>query len=392
MRSFFKKIVELISLVLVAILVGWALFYVATKTDLGAKLGFHKIASFINNEDAKPLEQKGDLRTVIQEAVPNLYIFDDRVGRKLKPNTTVHFKTPYFDTTITTNKDGFTGRNYPFETKNYRVAILGDSWVEAYGVTDTSRFPHMTEQYIYNKTQGKLRVDVMGFGVSGWGLGQQYAAIKHFVLKYKPDEIWVSFLITNDAGDNTPLMTPPPVGPTFIYSETEPDKIVDITFGYNALPSAVMDDRQKRYGDLLNDTWKDWTFGLLPYYWSTERNPKWDVIMDHTYQTLRLIKELCDKEGIKVSLIYRNTGYDSSQSNYEAFEKEAHAFIGKEIEMDRKLGFKRFRKRVEGMGISIINTLEMPPLTRSGEASSSKHAAFGNFFADVIIDRLSNEK
>jgi hypothetical protein len=50
------------------------------------------------------------------------------------------FRTASFDTTTITNRDGFTGRDYSLETNNYRVAIIGDSFVEAYGVDDRSRF------------------------------------------------------------------------------------------------------------------------------------------------------------------------------------------------------------------------------------------------------------
>src|SRR5258707_7289713 len=77
-----------------------------------------------------------DTQTIIQEAENIAYVDDIYVGRKLKPNTQIHYKTPYFETRVVTNSDGFTGRDHFERTSNYRVAILGDSMVEAYGVPD----------------------------------------------------------------------------------------------------------------------------------------------------------------------------------------------------------------------------------------------------------------
>ncbi|MGE5616467.1 MAG: hypothetical protein ACM3X5_06095, partial [Bacillota bacterium] len=267
MKSFLKSAAILI----VGLAVGLGLFWGFTKTAFYGRLVRQEVG-------------------IVQEAVPVLYYNDPDVGPMMKPRTKIHFKTPYFDTTVTTNGDGFTGRDYPIRKTNYRIAIMGDSAVEAYGVDDTNRFTYVTESMVYSKTGGKLKVDVMGFGVSGWGNVQHYAAIKKYVLKYQPDEIWLMYLPTNDTGDNTPLMNGPPLGPTFIYKSPDSDEIVDIAFGYPDVPAALEAERQRRYGVYLKDTWEKWNAGLMPYYWSPEHNPQWDLIMSHTLQTFRLIK------------------------------------------------------------------------------------------------------
>lgn len=330
---------------------------------------------------------------IIQEALPIVYVNDSDVGPMLKPNTKIHYKTPYFETTITTNAEGFTGRNYRLDTDHYRIAILGDSAVEAYGVADTNRFPHMTELRVYQKTGGKQKVEVMGFGVSGWGTVHHYGALRKYVLKYKPDEIWLMFMPTNDLGDNTPFLNAPPLGPTLIYKNPDSDEIIDIKFGYTAIPQVVQDERIRRYGkERLRDTLGKWTYGLLPYYWSSEQDPHWDLIMDQTYQTLGLIKKLCKKNNIKVSLIYRNTNYELNQKIFDQFKMKAQVFLKKNLPMERNLGIERFRKRVEDMGIDFINSQEMEKpgiTTKADESEVTKHFNMANFFSDIIIKKLN---
>src|SRR6185503_4558839 len=111
-----------------------------------------------------------------------------------------------------------------------------------------------------------------------WGTVQHYGAIRKYVLKYKPDEIWLMFLPTNETGDNTPLMNAPPNGPTFIYKSPDSSEIVDIKFGYPDVPAALEAERRRRYGKAVDETWGNWNGGLLPYYWSPEINPQWELI------------------------------------------------------------------------------------------------------------------
>jgi hypothetical protein len=332
---------------------------------------------------------------VIQAAFPVLYVQDDQVGVKLTPHTKIRFKTPYFDSTVVTNKEGFTGRSFAIEKRAYRIAILGDSAVESYSVSDDARFPAVMEQLIFDKTGGKQIVEVMGFGVSGWGPAHQYACLKHYVLKYSPDEVWIMFLPTNDFGDNTPLMNGPPTGPTFIYDDDDPEKIVDVAFGYPIPPAALLKQRRERYGAMLEGTRQRWTHGLLPYFWSDEKNPEWDLIESQGYQVLGLIKKLCDRQGIKMSVVYRVTGYDQSEANFRQFHAESEKFLGHSIEMQFGLSWKRFEARLAAMGIGFINTLKQQPkhtiATHKDAAEAAKHRDLADFLSDAFLARRKTQ-
>jgi hypothetical protein len=333
---------------------------------------------------------KGQGPLVVQEALPALYVTDPDVGPMLVPHTRIHFRTPSGDNTVTTNADGFTGRDYPVQKSNYRIAIMGDSAVEAYGVPDTSRFTYVTEALVYSKSAGKLKVDFMGFGVSGWGTVHQYGALRKYVLKYRPDEVWLMFLATNDTGDNTPLLNGPPNGPTFLYKDASSNEIVDIRFGYPDLPDALQAERKRRYGKYLDDTQARWSFGLLPHFWSAEHDPQWDLVMDHNLQTLRLVKKLCAENGIKVVLLYRMNPYERSAESFDAFRKEASAFLKRDLPMDRELGVARFRKQVEDLGIEFMDTRNLAEAgigTRKAEAQPDKHLELAQYLSDRILER-----
>ena len=190
-------------------------------------------------------------------------------------------------------------------------------------------------------------------------------------------------------------MNGPPLGPTFVYKSANSDEIVDIKFGYPDIPAALTAERNRRYGeDLLRDTWLNWTYGLLPYFWSTESSLQWDLIEGHTMQTLGLIKRLCDEHNIKLSLIYRVTGYDQHQGNFDALKKSASEHLGRELSMERNIAIPRFKAKIEKMGIEFINTHNMPEpgiTTKAEETDVPKHYRMADFFSNLIIEKRLSE-
>jgi hypothetical protein len=335
-----------------------------------------------------------DTQPIIQEAENIAYVQDIFVGRKLKPLTQIHYQTPYFDMRVVTNSEGFTGRDYFLNTDNYRIAILGDSIVESYGVDDTNRFNYLIESYVYAKTAGKTNVEAMGFGISGWGQAHAYGCIKHYVLKYKPNEVWLMFMPINDVGDNTPYLNGPPTGPTFIYKEGSDTVIEDIRFGFVKIPDAAHAERFKRFGNaqVLADIWQRWTYGLYPYYYSSEKDPLWETIWGQTLQTFALIKKICAEQNIRVRVIYRQSGYEQDAGDWDRFKKDVTKFLGKEIDLQQHLGEERTKQQLAELGIEFISLLDMPEnksiRTKSDEAELGKHAELADFLSDVLLKTM----
>lgn len=100
------------------------------------------------------------------------------------------------------NAEGWRDEEHPFNKPagQLRIAVLGDSFTEAKHVDNENTFPHIVEQTL-RKSDGK-DVEVLNFGVAGFGTAQQFLALKHHVLRYDPDVVLLAFYSGNDVTDN----------------------------------------------------------------------------------------------------------------------------------------------------------------------------------------------
>ena len=115
----------------------------------------------------------------VQEAEAIGYVYDRRVGWKLNAHTQIHRVNPAYgiDVRVRTNSEGFIDREHYLHSPFYRIAMVGDSYVEAQQVAETSRFSNLTEEMVVNLSNGKLAVEVMNFGVSNYGTAHAYGVI-----------------------------------------------------------------------------------------------------------------------------------------------------------------------------------------------------------------------
>jgi len=133
-----------------------------------------------------------------QQAEALLYVYDNDTGWKPNPYTQLHYveKDPFSggeprDVRVRTNSEGFFDREHYVSTPYYRIAFLGDSWVEAQQVDRSQRFTDLVEQYVFDFSKGTRAVETMNFGVSNLGTAQEYGVAKTYVARYRPNEIWV---------------------------------------------------------------------------------------------------------------------------------------------------------------------------------------------------------
>lgn len=86
----------------------------------------------------------------------------------------------------------------------YRIAVLGDSYSEAMQVE--------REQAYWALLPGRLaacgfapgrRIEVLNFGVSGYGTAQQYVMLETRAMRYRPDLVLLQFTNGNDVKDNS---------------------------------------------------------------------------------------------------------------------------------------------------------------------------------------------
>jgi hypothetical protein len=103
---------------------------------------------------------------------------------------------------IEINSDGLRGPEAALKAPpgTYRIALLGDSFIEAFEVPYSQTVGEVLERRL-----AKLRgtpVDVLNFGVGGYGTTQELLTIQHKVWKYSPDLVLVAVTTGNDISDN----------------------------------------------------------------------------------------------------------------------------------------------------------------------------------------------
>ena len=91
----------------------------------------------------------------------------------------------------------------------WRVAVLGDSYTDALQVAEDKRFTSVLERLLAEcDAGGGRRVEVLNFGLSGFGTAQEYLLLRDRVLRYAPDVVVLAFLPGNDITDNVRALDP----------------------------------------------------------------------------------------------------------------------------------------------------------------------------------------
>jgi hypothetical protein len=86
-----------------------------------------------------------------------------------------------------------------------RVAVLGDSYVEALQVEDDSTFLRIAERIIHDRHS--IRTEWMNFGRSSCTQTEEWLILQHDVAQFSPDVVIVVFFPVNDIDDVSPELT-----------------------------------------------------------------------------------------------------------------------------------------------------------------------------------------
>src|SRR5262249_9702100 len=91
---------------------------------------------------------------------------------------------------IRINGQGLRDREHSFEKPagTLRVAVLGDSYTEAFQVDARDTYWAVMERRLSERLAPE-RVEVIDFGVSGFGTGSELLAFRHRALRYHPDAV-----------------------------------------------------------------------------------------------------------------------------------------------------------------------------------------------------------
>lgn len=196
---------------------------------------------------------------------PNLYQPDEACGWRLTPNVqTVWTKEGFSHITI--NSMGFRDREHSLEKPAgaIRIAVLGDSYIEALQVPLEDSFIMRLERELARRTERHgPHVEVLGFGVSGWGTAQQLQALRTHVWQYEPDVVLLAFLSANDVRNNSAALEPDRNRPFFRLHGSElqldtrfREQLVHPRTRWERAKEALVDTSRVVY--VARAAWRDW--------------------------------------------------------------------------------------------------------------------------------------
>ncbi|GJQ61248.1 MAG: hypothetical protein SCALA702_03010 [Melioribacteraceae bacterium] len=128
-------------------------------------------------------------------SLPNPIGVDQKVGKILIPDSRINLiKEGLYLGEV--NEYGYLGPGYPTERTPgaIRIALMGDSYVEAYQLFEQFNFRTVLENTLNNSESEKF--EVLNFGRSGMNFGTMYTYYENYVKQFEPDI--VLFVIGGD--------------------------------------------------------------------------------------------------------------------------------------------------------------------------------------------------
>lgn len=164
--------------------------------------GFQKIGDFVDS------------------APTRFHTSDPDLGWKLKPGVSGEWKGEG-ESFVRVNSEGLRDREHTKAKppNTLRVAVLGDSFTEAIHVPVEQTFWSKLERKLGNceAVKGRKNVEVINFGVQGYGTAQQLIMLRKKVWDYNPDIVVLAFYIGNDVINNSPKLEYDRYRPFFAY-------------------------------------------------------------------------------------------------------------------------------------------------------------------------------
>jgi hypothetical protein len=196
---------------------------------------------------------------------PYFYCYDDYRGWGLNPGAHGWYRREGV-AYVRINHDGFRGPDYPQRKPPgvIRVAVLGDSYVEAIQVPEDKTFTAVIGRELGHcfLLKGK-RIEAMNFGVDGYGTAQELITLRRKVWQYSPDIVVLGIFLGNDVRNNSVALEGDQCRPFYSYhngrlSLTGP--LVDSP-AYRMWCAARFDYRDLRFVGLFKNTWEAITRG-----------------------------------------------------------------------------------------------------------------------------------
>lgn len=167
---------------------------------------------------------------VVGYSAPLFYAPDYSRGVVLRPNVAGTYQREG-RTYVAINSAGLRDREHSIAkpANTIRIALLGDSYCEGLQVPVEQTFWWLLQQKLESCDQfaGK-HIEIINFGVSGYGTGQELITLQQKVWQYSPDIVMLLMTTNNDISDNMRSLKKTDEIPYFYYRADE--LVVDNSF------------------------------------------------------------------------------------------------------------------------------------------------------------------
>ncbi|CAN5375514.1 hypothetical protein BH10ACI3_BH10ACI3_05500 [soil metagenome] len=141
---------------------------------------------------------------LIDYSNPEFYSVDEILGYSLTPNASGRYRKEGLSF-VQINSDGFRDVEHAVEKPAgvYRIALVGDSYVEGLQVSRDEMFSNFVGAVVGRcRAPDSQRVEILNFGVSGYGTAQELLLMRQKAWKYSPDLVLLVMTTNNDISDN----------------------------------------------------------------------------------------------------------------------------------------------------------------------------------------------
>ncbi|NEO28063.1 MAG: SGNH/GDSL hydrolase family protein [Kamptonema sp. SIO4C4] len=191
---------------------------------------------------------------VVGYAYPRFYQGDELRGRVHRPGASGWWQQEG-EAFVSINAQGLRDQAYAQSNppNTYRIAVLGDSFASAFQVEQEKTFWAIAEQQLANCPHlPQDNLEVINFGVAGYGTAQELLTLREQVQDYQPDFVLLAFLTGNDIRNNSPALEWDQVRPFFIPQGEE--FVLDTSFRQDVLFKINQAKEYLRLGHLLAQT------------------------------------------------------------------------------------------------------------------------------------------
>jgi len=160
---------------------------------------------------------------IVNYSFPTFYSADEFRGYVLTPRIEGWYRKEG-ESYVRINSDGLRDAEHSKQKppNALRIAVIGDSYAEALQVPLENAFWKVAENRLQNcSALGGKTVEVINFGVSGYGTAQELITLQKQVWDYSPDVVLLAFTTNNDVTDNIRALKKTDEIPYFVYRDNK---------------------------------------------------------------------------------------------------------------------------------------------------------------------------